>query len=310
MKVGGFLLYFYFLIFVYSNAAEPIPEIHIMDVIKTPDEMTAWSNRQISLNKTIALVPTMGCFHEGHLSLMRAAAVRADHVVTSLFVNPIQFGPNEDFATYPRTFVADKEGAEKSGVHVLFAPESSMLYPSAFRTNLSVTGLTKNLCGSSRPGHFDGVTTVVAKLFNIVKPHMAVFGQKDFQQLSVIRKMVRDLNWDIEIVGHPIVREPDGLAMSSRNTYLNTAERKSALCLFAALKFAQKSVKQGQLDAKVVIEETVKTINSVPLAEIEYISIVDDKTLLEQEKVTSCSVLALAVKFRETRLIDNGYLMG
>lgn len=280
-----------------------------MEVITAPKEMTAWSNRQISSNKTIALVPTMGCLHEGHLSLMRDAASRADLVVTSLFVNPLQFGPNEDFNRYPRTFSEDKKGARASGVHVLFAPEKPMLYPEGFGSNLVVSDLTKGLCGLSRPGHFDGVTTVVAKLFNIVKPHVAVFGQKDFQQLAVIRKMVADMNWDVSVVGHPIVREPDGLAMSSRNKYLSSAERVSALSLFAALKAAQNSVAQGVQDARIIIEKATEAISMVPFTAIDYISVIDDKTLVDQKKICSSSLMALAVKIGNTRLIDNGYLI-
>nr|MBF0221153.1 pantoate--beta-alanine ligase [Desulfobulbaceae bacterium] len=280
-----------------------------MEVITTPKEMTAWSNRQISANKTIALVPTMGCFHEGHLALMREAASRADRVVTSLFVNPLQFGPNEDFDAYPRTFNEDREGAQASGVHVLFAPERSTLYPEGFSCNLVVGDLTKNLCGGSRPGHFDGVTTVVGKLFNIVKPQVAVFGQKDFQQLAVIRKMVTEMNWDVTLIGHPIVREPDGLAMSSRNKYLNPGERMSALCLSAALEAARSSVAQGERDAEVIIEKAVECINAVKFTEIDYISVVNDLTLIEQKQVCSSSVMALAVRVGKTRLIDNGYLV-
>jgi pantoate--beta-alanine ligase len=280
-----------------------------MDVITTPEEMTTWSNRQIASCKSIALVPTMGCFHDGHLTLMRDAAGRADKVVTSLFVNPLQFGPHEDFDAYPRTFTKDKEDAQANRVHVLFAPDRSLLYPDGFQSGVQIRELTKNLCGRSRAGHFDGVTTVVAKLFNIVKPKVAVFGQKDFQQLAVIRRMVKDLNWDVEIIGHPIVRDPDGLALSSRNKYLNAEERKSALSLSAALKSAQNSVKAGLVDSRSIIKKTGETINSVPFTEIDYISIVDGQTLLDQEIVTSCSVLALAVRVGKTRLIDNAFLM-
>jgi len=251
----------------------------------------------------------MGCFHDGHFALMRDAAERADTVVTSLFVNPLQFGPDEDFDRYPRTFLEDREGARANRVHVLFAPDQSLLYPDGFQSAVLVKELTRNLCGRSRTGHFEGVTTVVAKLFNIVKPTVAVFGQKDFQQLAVIRKMVKDLDWDIEIIGHPIVRDSDGLALSSRNKYLSAEERQSALSLSTALKSARDSVRAGLVDSGSIIKKAVETITSVPFTEIDYVSIVDEKTLLDQDIVTSASVMALAVRVGKTRLIDNAFLM-
>lgn len=280
-----------------------------MDLITSSAEMTAWSNRQIASRKTIALVPTMGCLHEGHYSLMRDAAQQADFVVASIFVNPLQFGSNEDLDTYPRTFAADQNGAAANGVRVLFAPDVKEFYPIGFQSAIHVGELTRNLCGASRPGHFDGVATVVAKLFNIVKPQMAVFGQKDFQQLAVLRRMVLDLSWDIELVGHPIVREKDGLAMSSRNRNLSASERQSALILFTSLRSAQRKVADGVLAAQEIIKHVQKMICSVPFTAIDYVSIVDDQTLDSQEKITSSCVMALAVVVGKTRLIDNGYLV-
>lgn len=280
-----------------------------MEVIKTSSEMTAWSNEKIVAGKSIALVPTMGCLHDGHLSLMRNASVCADIVVASLFVNPMQFGPHEDFSSYPRTFEEDAMAARNNCVNVLFAPPSTNIYPEGFQTKVSVENISEGLCGKSRPDHFDGVTTVVAKLFNIVKPHVAVFGQKDYQQLAVIRAMVRDLDMDIEIVGHPIVREHDGLAMSSRNRYLSESERQSARCLFMALENARNEVQSGLEECAKLIEHICIFINKTPETEIDYIEIIDEITLQRQTNVTKSSVLAIAVKIGKTRLIDNGYLI-
>ena len=196
-----------------------------MKIIKSPEQMSAWSDAQLGSGKKIGLVPTMGYFHEGHLRLMRRAAELSDLVVVSLFVNPIQFGADEDLASYPRDLDKDTSLATQEGVAVLFVPDQRAMYPESPKTRVTVSGLTEGLCGSSRPGHFDGVCTVVAKLFNIVKPSLAVFGSKDYQQLAVIRRMVTDLSWDVDIIAHPIVRDKDGLAMSSRNTYLSPKER-------------------------------------------------------------------------------------
>lgn len=280
-----------------------------MEVLQSAGEMTAWSNQQLSTGKTIALVPTMGCLHEGHLELMRTAARHAHFVVTSLFVNPLQFGPNEDYGQYPRTFDEDRVAADKAGAAVLFAPQASTLYPESFQTTVAVRGLTEGLCGASRPGHFDGVTTVVAKLFHIVKPTTAVFGQKDFQQLAVIRAMVRDLNFDIEIIGHPIVREADGLAMSSRNRYLQGEERDKALCLWQALQIARDSVRSGERESSRVLERVQASLQSVAGVVIDYVTIVADSTLVQESTIDRGSVLAMAIRLGKTRLIDNGYLM-
>ena len=270
--------------------------------------MTAWANQKIKSGENIGLVPTMGYFHEGHLALMRMAARKADKVVVSLFVNPIQFGPGEDLEQYPRDFDRDAALAANENVNVIFAPEVEEMYPDAPLTTVKVRSITENLCGRSRAGHFDGVATVVAKLFHIVKPDVAVFGEKDFQQLAVIRRMVKDLNWDTEIVGHPIVREPDGLAMSSRNTYLNGDERQKALCLYKAIQYARDRIRQKMYDARQLIAEINEQINAEQGVEVEYIKIVDQNTLLDQEKLDIHSRLAMAVRVGEIRLIDNAGL--
>jgi pantoate--beta-alanine ligase len=276
-----------------------------MEIIRDPVEMTLWSNQAIATGRSIGLVPTMGYFHDGHLSLMRVAKKKADFAVVSLFVNPIQFGPNEDLDAYPRDFERDCRLAEAQGVDILFAPEVVSMYPDGAKTKVVVSALTAGLCGASRPGHFDGVTTVVAKLFNVIKPQVAVFGQKDFQQLAVIRQMVRDLNWDIDIVGHPIVREADGLAMSSRNSYLTPEQRRTALCLYGAIRHAQERVRQGLSDAKVLAQEIKDLIRLQNGVEIDYISLVDQDTLESLTVLQKGTVLALAVKVGRTRLIDN-----
>ena len=278
-----------------------------MEIIRTPTEMTAWANRALAAGQTIGLVPTMGFFHEGHLCLMRKARERADRTVVSLFVNPIQFGANEDLGRYPRDFTRDCQLAEGEGVEVLFAPEPQSMYPQESSTRVIVSGLTDVLCGASRPGHFAGVTTVVAKLFHLIKPHCAVFGRKDFQQLAVIERMVADLNWDVEIIGHPIVREADGLAMSSRNTYLSASERQAALCLFRAIGHARRRVRTGLVEATVLLREVEELLEQEAVT-IEYVSLVDQATLRPQAVLQKGAVLALAIKVGATRLIDNDNL--
>jgi len=281
-----------------------------MEIVCSPAAMAAWADTVRAEGGTISLVPTMGFFHDGHLALMRKACDIADQVVVSLFVNPIQFGPNEDLARYPRAFERDAELAAATGVAVLFAPTAEEVYPAGFRTKVSVSGLTETLCGVSRPGHFDGVTTVVAKLFHMVKPHLAVFGAKDFQQLAVIRKMVADLNWDVNIIAHPIVREKDGLAMSSRNTYLSGEERTKALCLSRALQLARERVAAGERDAARLREEILQYIIAYGDVTIDYVAIVDAETLVSCDTITAGSLLALAVRIGRTRLIDNTLLGG
>ena len=280
-----------------------------MQIIHPLADMTHWSREVITSGKTIALVPTMGYFHEGHLSLMRLAGRLADQVVVSLFVNSLQFGPSEDFSRYPRDLERDAGLAENEEVNILFVPTDVDMYSPDFNARVRVGGLTETLCGKERPGHFEGVTTVVAKLFNIIKPHYAVFGQKDFQQLSVIRKMVRDLNWDIEVVSHPIVREVDGLAMSSRNAYLSNEERGKALCLYNAIQHAKDRYAGGLTDAGRLKSEIRDIISAISGLGIDYISVVDKDTLSDKEVIDAQSVLALAVRVGGTRLIDN-CLMG
>lgn len=278
-----------------------------MDLLDSPAAMSSWGKGQAG--KTIALVPTMGAFHEGHLCLMRHAAGLADRVVVSLFVNPLQFGPQEDLTRYPRNLTRDLELAGGAGVDAVFAPAVAAMYPPSSRTQVRVAELTDTLCGASRPGHFDGVTTVVAKLFNIVAPQVAVFGRKDLQQLAVIRRMTFDLNWGIEIVGHPIVREGDGLAMSSRNIYLTPAERASALALHRGISFARQRAKDGQTDAAALIAEVRAQLLADPTIRVDYVSIVDEQRLVATPTLNRDSVLALAVWIGTTRLIDNALLL-
>jgi pantoate--beta-alanine ligase len=279
-----------------------------MQIIHHLADMTRWSNEVIAGGKALALVPTMGYFHAGHLSLMRQAGRLADHVVVSLFVNSLQFGPREDLSRYPRDLQRDARLAENEKVDILFVPTSEEMYAPDFNTRVRVNGITDTLCGQQRPTHFEGVTTVVAKLFNIIKPHCAVFGQKDFQQLSVIRKMVRELNWDIEIFAHPIVREDDGLAMSSRNTYLSSEERSKALCLNKAIQHAKARFADGLDDPDLLISEIRDIISANSGVSIDYISVVDKDTLSDKEVIDSQSVLALAIKVGGTRLIDNSFM--
>jgi len=278
-----------------------------MQIIHPLAEMIGWSKEVIASGRTIALVPTMGYFHEGHLSLMRLAGRLADHVVVSLFVNSLQFGPSEDLSRYPRDVERDSRMAENENVDVMFVPTDDDMYSPLFNARVWVGGITETLCGKQRPGHFEGVTTVVAKLFNIIKPHYAIFGQKDFQQLSVISKMVRDLNWDIEIVPHPIVRDNDGLAMSSRNTYLSSEERAKALCLYRAIQHAKARFAGGATDTALIQSEIRDIISVNPGVSIDYIAVVDKDTLSDKKVIDSQSVLALAVKVGRTRLIDNCY---
>jgi pantoate--beta-alanine ligase len=279
-----------------------------MEIIRSPAAMTAWSNSRNAEGRTIALVPTMGFFHEGHLSLMRLAVRQADCLVVSHFVNPIQFGPAEDLDRYPRDFVRDAELAAREQVEVLFAPEAADMYHQGFQTRITVAVLSDGLCGAGRPGHFEGVATVVAKLFNIIRPRLAVFGEKDFQQLAVIRRLTADLNWPIDIVAHPIVREPDGVAMSSRNAYLSPAERQAAPCLWLAINHARKLAGQGMADVRLLRAEVKKILAAESTVQIEYVEIVHQDTLQPQETVDRSSRLALAVRIGRTRLIDNGSL--
>ncbi len=272
--------------------------------------MQAFADRSRKQGKIIAFVPTMGYLHQGHASLIQEAAGRGDEVVVSIFVNPTQFGPGEDLEAYPRDFERDRKLSEKAGARVIFFPTPQEMYGKNFQTFVQLEKLPLHLCGLSRPVHFRGVATVVSKLFNIVKPHIAIFGQKDWQQLQVIRQMVRDMNFDIEIIGAPIVREPDGLAMSSRNTYLNPEQRKQALCLYQSLLKAKEMVKNGNLDAAKIIDTAAELISASPEAKIDYISICDPETLEELKTADRSALMALAVKVGKTRLIDNMLLNG
>jgi len=279
-----------------------------MKEVKNIKEMQKLAEEWRKEGIKIGFVPTMGFLHEGHLSLVRIAKKLAQKVVVSIFVNPLQFGPQEDFRDYPRDIERDKKLLEAEEVDVVFIPEAEEMYPQGFQTYVEVTELTKGLCGAFRPGHFKGVTTVVLKLFNIVKPHIAVFGEKDYQQLMVIKRMVKDLNLDIEIVGAPIVREKDGLAMSSRNTYLSKEERKSALSLYKALQKAQELVNSGIKDVKQLKEELKNFIHQHPYTKVQYIEFVNPETLESVEKVDNPTLCALAVFVGKARLIDNAII--
>jgi pantoate--beta-alanine ligase len=280
-----------------------------MEILSTAREMQAFSESLRNKGQKIALVPTMGYFHDGHLSLMQEGARLGDFLAISIYVNPTQFGPGEDLERYPRDFERDRSLAEGVGVDVIYYPENKEMYPEYYQTYVTVEAVTQNLCGISRPGHFRGVATVCAKLFNIVKPHVAIFGKKDFQQLVTIKRMVQDLNMDLEIIGMPIVREADGLAMSSRNVYLKENERDSALSLSRSLKMAKKMYESGIKEAHFILSEVKKFIEGHPYAEIDYVSICDTTTLRDIDRVNGNAVLALAVKVSKTRLIDN-YVFG
>ncbi len=276
-----------------------------MKIVRDIAEMQQLAETYRQEGKRIGFVPTMGYLHEGHLSLMRQARPRCDVLVVSIFVNPTQFGPNEDFERYPRDFERDERLCRQEGVDVVFYPTAEAMYPQPYRTYVNVEQLTETMCGASRPGHFRGVTTVVTKLFHIVKPHLVVFGQKDYQQSLVIRQMVRDLNFDITIVVAPIVREADGLAMSSRNNYLTPEERQQALVLYRSLRKAEELIEQGEQDAARILEVMQQIIAGAPDARIDYIVIVDGDTLEPVTRVKDNTVIALAVYIGNTRLIDN-----
>lgn len=279
-----------------------------MQIINSIVHMQALAIAPERAGRRIALVPTMGYLHEGHASLLREGRKRGDVLVLSIFVNPIQFGRNEDLDRYPRDLERDCQLAEACGVDIVFIPTAAEMYPQGFQTGVTVRDIALPLCGASRPGHFDGVATVVTKLFNIVRPDVALFGNKDYQQLAVIRRMTADLNMPVEIVGMPIVREPDGLAMSSRNAYLSPSERQSALCLFRAIKRARELFAAGERSVAVLTRETRAVIEQERAAVIDYIEFRDGIMLHEQEVADSATLLALAVKIGQTRLIDNTVL--
>ena len=279
-----------------------------MQIIETIKQMSHWSEAERRDGRRIALVPTMGFLHDGHLSLVRSTQQRADRIVVSIFVNPAQFSTNEDFPAYPRDFERDRRLLEKENIHALFNPSVAEMYPEGYETHVNVDKLALPLCGAHRPGHFRGVATVVAKLFNIVRPHLAIFGEKDYQQLQLIRRLVLDLNFDIEIVSHPIVREADGLAVSSRNVYLGPQERQAALCLFRSLRLAACMVERGETRSEVITKAVRARIKEEPLAQVEYVTLCNFATLKPVEEIRGSVLLALAVRIGKTRLIDNQIL--
>ncbi len=273
--------------------------------ITTVEEMKAHSRKWRQEGKTIVLVPTMGYFHEGHLSLMRKGRAMGDRLVVSIFVNPAQFGSGEDFENYPRDLNRDLALAENEHVDAVFTPDVDVFYGPTFQTYVTLEYLPKHLCGPFRPTHFRGVSTVVCKLLNAVQPHIAIFGQKDYQQLLIVRQMVSDLNMGVTIVGGETIREADGLAMSSRNTYLSAAQRESARSIYQALTRAQKLIDSGTRDTADIISAAAARIESHPDADIDYISICDPDTLEETDTINRTVLMAVAVRIGKTRLIDN-----
>ena len=280
-------------------------EPHIIAEVR---ELQRWAEQMRAEGRRIALVPTMGALHEGHLSLVRLAHARADRVVVSIFVNPTQFGPNEDLKHYPRDLASDLSRLRGHGVDVVFTPSVREMYPEGDATWVEVERIGEGMCGGHRPGHFRGVTTVVARLFNAARPHVAVFGDKDYQQLVLIRRMARDLLFDLEIVAGPTVREPDGLAMSSRNAYLTPEARQQARALNAALHEVRELVRSGELDSERLVAAARNRIEKEPLIEIDYIEIRDAESLEPVSRLDRRAVLGLAVRVAATRLIDNTIL--
>jgi pantoate--beta-alanine ligase len=276
-----------------------------MNIHTTVDGLRSELRPARAKGRRIGLVPTMGALHEGHLSLMRAARAASDFVVATIFVNPTQFGPNEDLAKYPRTFERDCDQLKKENVDFVFAPGVDEMYPQGSVTWVTVEGLSDKLDGKSRPGHFRGVTTVVAKLFHIVEPDIAFFGQKDAAQLAIIRQMVRDLKFPIEVVGCPILREPDGLAMSSRNVYLDPAQRKSALVLSRALRCMEQLFKQGERNSQVLAWAGKNEFSAEPTVRLDYLELVDPQSLDSVSEVKEGTLMAVAAYVGTTRLIDN-----
>jgi pantoate--beta-alanine ligase len=276
-----------------------------LETIHTIEWMKQVSRQARAEGRTIGFVPTMGALHEGHLSLVRAAVADSRPVIASIFVNPTQFVAGEDFQKYPRNLDRDSKALEDAGVNYLFAPDASEIYPPGFRTWVNVEGLSDRLEGKARPGHFRGVATVVLKLLEIVQPHRAFFGRKDAQQARIIRQMARDLHLDSEIVVCPIVREPDGLAMSSRNAYLNPEERRAATILFRALDGARASISSGERDAMRLAASMRETIRREPLADLDYAEVVDADTLEQVTRLRGVCLALLAVRIGKTRLLDN-----
>jgi len=274
-------------------------------IVNTIKDMQSLSNSMRNEGRVISFVPTMGALHEGHLSLMCAAKEKGDFVIVSIFVNPTQFGPNEDFEKYTRDLEGDLKKVEEIGVNAVFFPDVNEIYPDGFETYVEVEKLQKPLCGQFRPGHFKGVATVVLKLFNIVKPDIAVFGEKDYQQLQIIKKMASDLHLEIEIVGMPIIREEDGLALSSRNAYLSHKERKRALALSKSLVEIKRSFNGGNKDSGQLVQLGIKILKESQIEDIDYLEIRDGKTLEIRELAKPGDVVAVAARLENTRLIDN-----
>lgn len=279
-----------------------------MEVVTTVAEARAAIGAARSRGDVIGVVPTMGALHEGHLSLIRRARAECAYVVVTLFVNPTQFGPKEDLSRYPRTFEADCRMSEESGAALLFAPPVEEVYPSGFATYVTVEGLTSGLCGATRPTHFRGVTTVVAKLFNMLQPDRAYFGEKDYQQLAVIRRMTRDLDLPVTVVPCPIVREPDGLAMSSRNRFLSPEQRLAATSLSRALSRARAAFVDGERDARILRELSRSELEAAEGVRVDYVELVDAANLTPVERVGDPALLAVAAFLGDTRLIDNTVL--
>jgi len=276
-----------------------------LETIHTIEWMKQVARQARAEGRISGFVPTMGALHAGHMSLVRAAKAECQPVIASIFVNPTQFAPNEDFQKYPRTFESDRRQLEEAGVDYLFAPDAAEMYPPGFRTWVNVDGLSDRLDGRSRPGHFRGVTTVVLKLLEIVQPQKAFFGRKDAVQARLMRQMARDLHHDTEIIVCPIVREPDGLAMSSRNTYLNPAERRAATALYLALDGARRAIEHGERDALRLMAAMRETLRSEPLVEPDYVEIVDEETLEQVTRLRGACLAIVAARVGATRLIDN-----
>lgn len=275
-------------------------------IAKTVDEVRETVAKWRSNGESVGLVPTMGYLHAGHQSLIKKSVEQNDHTVVSVFVNPIQFGPNEDLEAYPRDLERDAELCETTGAELIFNPEPEEMYKDGFVSFVDMNGLTNHLCGLSRPVHFRGVCTVCTKLFMIVGPDRAYFGQKDAQQLAVIKRMVKDLNMPLEIVGCPIVREEDGLAMSSRNTYMNAEERKAALILSKSIKLGQQLIEDGERSAEVVRSKMTELLETEPMADVEYVNVVNNLTMEDISQVEGEILVAIAVKINnKVRLIDN-----
>lgn len=276
-----------------------------MEIVRQASQLTSRLQVEPRGDRSVGLVPTMGALHAGHFSLVERARARADLVVVSIFVNPLQFAPNEDFERYPRDLESDSDALRQRGVDIVFSPSATDLYPSSFSTQVQLPALSRQLCGASRPGHFEGVATVLTKLFNIVRPDFAFFGQKDAQQLVIVRRLAADLNFPIEIVGCPTVRDTDGLALSSRNALLNPAERRAAVVLFRGLSRAAERFAAGERNASTLVGSVRQVIEAEPLVRVDYVELVETETLEPLERADRPALLALAAYVGRTRLIDN-----